>query len=177
MRKTSILSTFLMLCFALTNSSVFAQSKNDKAKDKEEKTDKKDAKADKKDTKKVPAKKDTILGNKVFAVEVFDMNAKKGTKNKSEDVIEFKNNKIKSKFFEGEGYPAADYTVTLDSTNTEEKVYIFEAESKNEGEGMSIKWEGTWDGEEFSGSANKMKKDKPKGAYEFKGYEKSKKKK
>jgi type III secretory pathway component EscV len=177
MRKTTILGTFLMLCFALTNSSVFAQSKNDKAKGKEEKTEKKDAKADKKDTKKVPAKKDTILGNKVFVVEVINMDAKKGAKNKNEDVIEFKNNKLKSKIFDAEGYPAADYTVKIDSTNTEEKVYIFEAESKNEGEGMSIKWEGTWDGEEFSGSANKMKKDKPKGAFEFKGYEKSKKKK
>lgn len=173
MKKTTQIGTFLLLCFALVNTASIAQSKDGKAKeDKSEKSDTKKTPA-----KKTQAKKDTILGNKIFVVEVINMDAKKGSKNKSEDVIEFKNNKLKSKFFDSEGYPAADYTVTLDSTNTEEKVYIFEAESVNEGEGMSIKWEGTWDGEEFSGSANKLKKDKPKGSFEFKGYDKSKKKK
>lgn len=187
MKKSTILISFLILCFVSLSLNTIAQSKNDKSKGKDKekeekvekkdgKSDKKDTKSDKKDTKKVAEKKDTILGNKIFVVDMTNMDTKKGEKNKIDDVIEFKNNKLKSKFFEGEGFPAAVYTVALDSTNTEEKEYIFTAESKNEGDGMILKWEGSWDGENFSGNVSKTKKDKPKGSFEFKGYEKSKKK-
>lgn len=181
MKKSAILASFLILCFLSISLNSIAQSKNDKSKgkekEKEEKSDKKDTKSDKKDTKKVVEKKDSILGNKNFLVDMTNMDTKKGEKNNFTDVIEFKNNKLKSKFFEGEGFPATAYTVALDSTNTEEKEYLFTAESKNEGDGMILKWEGSWDGENFSGSVSKTKKDKPKGSFEFKGYEKSKKKK
>lgn len=160
-------TVFIAIALCICSFNSFAQSKGNK-----------DNSKDKKDEKtKTVAKKDSILGNKTFIIELTNMDAKKGDKNKTADVIEFKNNKLKSKFFEAEeGFMMADYTVSLDSTNTEEKVYLFTAESKNE-EGLTLKWEGTWDGEEISGSASRMKKDKPKGSFEFKGYEKSKKKK
>jgi hypothetical protein len=141
---------------------------------------KKNTKEDKKEkevaTEEVKVKKDSIFMNKTFILDLTDMDAKKDEKNKKSDVLEFKNNKVTSKLFEKEGFLASAYTVTSEANDEGVVIYSFKSESKN-AEGFTLILEGAWDGEEITGSASRMKKEKSKGYFEFKGYEKTKKKK
>ena len=89
------------------------------------------------------SKKDKLLGNKTYTIEIKEKAGKKSY-DPIPDELSFKSDKIKSKFLALEyKFQDAPYTIVdLDTTKAEEKSFTFEAESKNDKEEI-IKWEGT----------------------------------
>ncbi|MFH1004456.1 MAG: hypothetical protein V1781_03030 [Bacteroidota bacterium] len=121
------------------------------------------------------AKKDKVLANKIFAVELTDQSAKKATPPEP-DEITFRTNKVGSRvLLMKSGFPPSEYTVSVDSS-AGEVVITFEAVSKNTLD-EELKWEGTITGEEIEGTAQLIKKGKVKNYYYYLGTLKNKKKK
>ena len=127
-------------------------------------------------TKEPKKEKDKVLANKVYVIELTDQTGKKSAP-PVPDEITFRANKVSSKIMLVENqFPAAEYTVSVDSSSAE-KVITFEANSINPTSEEELKWEGTVTGEEIEGTAQWIKKGKVKGYYYFTGTLKAKKKK
>ena len=121
-------------------------------------------------SKKAP--KDKVLTGRIYTVEVSETTGKKVGKTKS-DEIAFKSEKLNSKFMTSENhFPAAAYTVTVDSSSTPATI-SFVSEGKNS-DGEDIKWEGTITGDDIEGSAIITKKGKTKKEYAYTGSIKTK---
>jgi hypothetical protein len=115
---------------------------------------------------KAKAPKDKILVNKVYTVEMTETTNQKVGK-KANDEISFKSEKLNSKFMTSENkFPAALYTVTVDSTTTPPTI-SFVSEGNSDGE--DIKWEGTITGDDIEGTATISKKGKTKKEYAYTG--------
>ncbi|TAL59714.1 MAG: hypothetical protein EPN85_08795 [Bacteroidetes bacterium] len=111
--------------------------------------------------------KDKVLVNKVFVIEMTETTSKKVGK-KENDEISFKSEKLNSKWMTSNNhFPAAPYTVEVDSSSTPWTV-TFTSEGKNT-DGEDIKWEGTVTGEEIDGTATLSKKGKTKKEYAYTG--------
>lgn len=121
-------------------------------------------------SKKAP--KDKVLTGRIYTIEMSETTGKKVGKTKS-DEIAFKSEKLNSKFMTSENhFPAALYTVTVDSSSTPPAI-SFVSEGKNS-DGEDIKWEGTITGDDIEGSALITKKGKTKKEYSYTGSIKTK---
>jgi hypothetical protein len=124
---------------------------------------------------KAKAPKDKVLAGKIYTVEMAETTGKKVGK-KANDEIGFKSEKLNSKFMTTENhFPAALYTVTVDSSSTPATI-SFVSEGKNS-DGEDIKWEGTITGDDIEGTAIITKKGKTKKEYAYTGSIKTKGKK
>ena len=111
--------------------------------------------------------KDKVLVNKIYTVEFAETTGKK-VGEKYNDEISFKSEKLNSKFMTTTNhFPAASYTVEVDSSSTPHTI-TFTSESKNT-DGEDIKWEGTIAGDEVDGTAIISKKGKVKREYAYAG--------
>ena len=89
------------------------------------------------------------------------------------DEISFKSEKLNSKFMTAQNhFPAAAYTVTVDSSATPATI-SFVSEGKSS-DGEDIKWEGTVTGDDIEGTATISKKGKTKKEYSYTGSVKAK---
>ena len=116
--------------------------------------------------------KDKVLVGKIYTVDMAETTGKKVGK-KANDEIAFKGEKLSSRFMTSENhFPAALYTVTVDSSSTP-PVISFVSEGKSS-DGEDIRWEGTITGDDIEGSAIITKKGKTKKEYSYTGSIKTK---
>ena len=112
-------------------------------------------------------KKDNILANKIFNVEVTEKNLD-GTEHKiKDDKIRFKTGKVRSDFSTRNGFADALYTLTVDSNSTPNEI-TFTAESSNEKKN-TLKWSGTIKGDIIEGKATRTRTHAKGGDYVFSG--------
>jgi len=115
--------------------------------------------------------KDKVLANKVYTVEVTEQKSKKPTT--TNDEISFKTNKINAKFATLNKFPAAEYTVEVDSSSGTKDI-SFTAESTSPDK-ATLKWTGTITDSDIEGTAVWEHKGKIKQEYFFTGTLKEKK--
>ncbi len=122
-------------------------------------------------TKAVAQKKEKLLGEKQFDIELTEQGKKK-TPEPAKDQLLFRAEKISSAFMMKEyTFTASAYTATVDSTSGA-PVVTFESDSKNT-DGDKLKWSGTLTGETMEGTAVITdKKGKAKASYTFTGKQK-----
>ena len=120
-------------------------------------------------------KKDKLLGEKQFDIELNEQGKKK-TPAPVKDQLLFRADKISSNYMMREYvFTASAYKATADSTSSS-PVITFESDSKN-ADGDLLKWSGTVTGEAMEGTAVITdKKGKSKAEYTFKGQQKKFKK-
>jgi hypothetical protein len=127
--------------------------------------------------KKEKLVKDVLMEGKRFVINVSDDSKRNGKP--QEDNITFKGGKFKSKLMEEEhGFQGCIYKVISgDSTNMDQKKYVFEAIQKLEGgdNDETLNWTGNIDGEDIEGTIIWVKKGKTKKEYSYYGGAKSKK--
>lgn len=112
-------------------------------------------------------KKDTLLANKIFIVEVTEKNLDGTESPQGKDEIRFKVGKVSSKFSTRNGFPAATYTLTIDTLQSP-TVITFTAGSTN-GERHTLKWEATISGNSIEGKAARTRTKRPGSDYVFSG--------
>jgi len=119
----------------------------------------------------VAQKKEKLLGEKQFDIELTEQGKKKAPE-PAKDQLLFRAEKISSAFMMKEfTFTASAYTATADSTSGA-PVITFESDSKN-ADGDKLKWSGKVTGETMEGTALITdKKGKAKASYTFSGKQK-----
>jgi len=139
---------FIVLMFCFASFSTFAQKKDKKVK---------------------------VIDNQTYIITLTEEASKKPTK-PLPDELSFKGDKLKSKVLnEKYKFGSGNFTATVDSTNIEEPIITFEAETRGETDDDVMNWKGTIDDESIEGTATWNKKGKVKKEYSFSGTLKKKK--
>lgn len=122
-------------------------------------------------TKAVAQKKDKLLSEKNYDIELLEQGKKKNNEPVKDQLL-FRADKLSSNYMMREFvFTASAYTATVDSASGT-KIITFSSDSKN-ADGDLLKWNGTITAETMEGTAIITdKKGKPKAEYSFKGQQK-----